>query len=874
MNSLVHFYTPTKKWKQHQTINKKLLLSLFAFLLFAIGNAQTGSECYKPFTGSHKVPNAIQNNVVCVECGTNGNLTNLIDGDITNFVALNQLAGIASGNGVTVKDGLLDSPGGYYAGYVLGLDPTLLNVNVLSGFTISTYRDDILQQSFSGSSLTAAPLVGGGLQKTYLYFKTSSSFDEVRFTFNSLIASLSTLNVYYAMAFDPNCGNNESNSICDDALQGAGTVVNFSGGLVCALCNLSNSQNLVDANKDNYATLSLPAAVLATSSVGVLDEQNIYPAGNKAGFIIAPDDINALLDANVLNNITIETYLFGTLQESQVFSSGGGLLSVSALSSSAVRKTKIGFTTTKKFNEVRLKVNQPAGVSLGGIRIYGAYEEPVTCSDCENPLISIAANPYTGSLVTGTYSCGLLCNTPWTGVYGIGLHSLTNSANVVSASLTDYATYSSVVGLSGTGVNVSVQNNGSTFPAGTFGGFAIAKEGGLVDVNLLPAITISLYNGTTLVASQSGTALLGAGVLTLTEGKTVVGFKSTAAFNRIKINIDNGLISAALGGNYRIYYAFVIQDTDNDGTPDCIDNCLGANNMDTDGDGIPDACDACNTASNAPVLGATHFTASCPSVSVDLSTVTANNKPSGTTLTFHSGFPATPANKLSSITSVIEGTYYASFFDATNNCYSSTRQLVITISCSFTPLPVNLIAFTASLNNNNNKTVSVKWTTATERNVNHFVVEKSYNGINFQNAAVVMAYGNTTSKMNYSYTDNITTVQNELIYYRLRTLDIDGKSELSQVRSIRIDNNNTLQTGLLTYPNPVVSNLEITIPTNWQGKKLSYELINHNGQAAKRLYIGKSGHTEQINLTHLVPGYYILKLTCNGQSAQQKIVKK
>ncbi len=171
---------------------------------------------------------------------------------------------------------------------------------------------------------------------------------------------------------------------------------------------------------------------------------------------------------------------------------------------------------------------------------------------------------------------------------------------------------------------------------------------------------------------------------------------------------------------------------------------------------------------------------------------------------------------MSSITAVIEGTYYASFFNATNNCYGSTRPLLITISCSLTPLPVNLIAFTALLNNN--KTVSVKWTTATEKNVNHFVVEKSYNGINFQNAAVVMAYGNTTTKMNYSYTDHVTAVQNGLIYYRLRTIDIVSKSELSHVRSIRIDHNNELQTGLSTYPNPVVSNLEITIPANWQGK--------------------------------------------------------
>nr|WP_287424193.1 hypothetical protein [Candidatus Brachybacter algidus] len=50
-------------------------------------------------------------------------------------------------------------------------------------------------------------------------------------------------------------------------------------------------------------------------------------------------------------------------------------------------------------------------------------------------------------------------------------------------------------------------------------------------------------------------------------------------------------------------------------------------------------------------------------------------------------------------------------------------------------LPVKLTAFTAILNNNK---VDLKWTTASEVNVSHFVVEKSTDGINYSDAGMAL----------------------------------------------------------------------------------------------------------------------------------------
>ncbi|MGZ8558400.1 MAG: T9SS type A sorting domain-containing protein, partial [Chitinophagaceae bacterium] len=186
-------------------------------------------------------------------------------------------------------------------------------------------------------------------------------------------------------------------------------------------------------------------------------------------------------------------------------------------------------------------------------------------------------------------------------------------------------------------------------------------------------------------------------------------------------------------------------------------------------------------------------------------------------------------------------------------------------------LPVKLASFSAMLNTDK---VDLKWVTTSEKNVSHFSIEKSTDGKNYSEAGLVFAYGNTSETINYSFTDkNISTSKAGLVYYRLRSVDIDGKNELSHVRSVRIGNRKEQSISILTYPNPVVSELRVTIPANWQGKKVTYELFNTNGQVAKRTVTACSSQTETINSNSIFPGFYIMKVTCNGETAQQMIIK-
>jgi hypothetical protein len=101
-------------------------------------------------------------------------------------------------------------------------------------------------------------------------------------------------------------------------------------------------------------------------------------------------------------------------------------------------------------------------------------------------------------------------------------------------------------------------------------------------------------------------------------------------------------------------------------------------------------------------------------------------------------------------------------------------------------VPVKPASFIAA-SNNNNKKVDLKWSTEIETNLSHFIVERSTDGINFSDAALVFAYGNTTAKSDYAFADNISRVLSGSVYYRIISISDNGKAVYSDVRIIKIN---------------------------------------------------------------------------------------
>jgi hypothetical protein len=130
--------------------------------------------------------------------------------------------------------------------------------------------------------------------------------------------------------------------------------------------------------------------------------------------------------------------------------------------------------------------------------------------------------------------------------------------------------------------------------------------------------------------------------------------------------------------------------------------------------------------------------------------------------------------------------------------FSQTTQDVI-YKNSFTVAPAALpvsFNFTAVLNKSK---IDLRWMTASEKNVSHFELERSFDGINYTAAGIVFAYGNTNENKTYTFPENV-NMNKVVIYYRLRSIDGEGKSQLSEIRINRTGKENEV-TSTFTYPN-------------------------------------------------------------------------
>jgi hypothetical protein len=182
-------------------------------------------------------------------------------------------------------------------------------------------------------------------------------------------------------------------------------------------------------------------------------------------------------------------------------------------------------------------------------------------------------------------------------------------------------------------------------------------------------------------------------------------------------------------------------------------------------------------------------------------------------------------------------------------------------------LPVKLSAFSATLAK---KDVSLNWT-GNEENFSHYVVQRSTDGKNFSDIAVVFA--NNAGSSTYAYKDASVSSPTNMVFYRL--LMVDNAKEggvYSEARVVRLSKEEgDLQ--LSTYPNPVANQLRVTLPASWQGKAVTLELYSANGIRMQGIQLGSASQTETVQVGQLSKGFYLVKATCENQVAQQRIVK-
>jgi hypothetical protein len=196
-------------------------------------------------------------------------------------------------------------------------------------------------------------------------------------------------------------------------------------------------------------------------------------------------------------------------------------------------------------------------------------------------------------------------------------------------------------------------------------------------------------------------------------------------------------------------------------------------------------------------------------------------------------------------------------------------------SYSFVPAatvaPVNFLSFAANKVNDN---ADLRWEVANQTNLtSHFNVERSTDGVNFKGIQEIAA---NTQNGAASYTmldENISKLNVNLIYYRIKQVDTDGKFVYSDVKYVKVGNKGGL---ISANPNPVkdITNLRIEVLEN---QNATLQLLDANGKQilTESLKLNKGLNTKQFDMSPLAAGVYVIRVvTENDEVLSQKIVKQ
>ncbi len=177
-------------------------------------------------------------------------------------------------------------------------------------------------------------------------------------------------------------------------------------------------------------------------------------------------------------------------------------------------------------------------------------------------------------------------------------------------------------------------------------------------------------------------------------------------------------------------------------------------------------------------------------------------------------------------------------------------------------LPIMLSSFNGYWQN---KWAVLKWTTQMESNNRVFEVQRSTDGRRFATIATVMGAGNSQVLRHYQYNDESAASVNGLLYYRLKQVDFDGQSTLSQVVLLKNENN----TIFTAYPNPAHDVIFVKLVDS-RVTAHRYSLINYLGQTIR---VGNfTGNYFSVPVTDLSRGTYLIRLSDNtGKIVAQSV---
>lgn len=176
----------------------------------------------------------------------------------------------------------------------------------------------------------------------------------------------------------------------------------------------------------------------------------------------------------------------------------------------------------------------------------------------------------------------------------------------------------------------------------------------------------------------------------------------------------------------------------------------------------------------------------------------------------------------------------------------------INISAANVTLPVSLLQYTVSLQNNGD--VLLNWNTATELNNDYFLVLRSRDAQTFNQLVKINGQGTSTAATAYSYTDIQPKPGKN--YYKLIQVDKNGTRKELGTKMINIRSG--VSASIVAYPNPAGTIINLDMRDGNSDRHQLY-LLNTKGHSVfKEILKAENGHLIIILKVKPAAGIYYL----------------
>lgn len=178
------------------------------------------------------------------------------------------------------------------------------------------------------------------------------------------------------------------------------------------------------------------------------------------------------------------------------------------------------------------------------------------------------------------------------------------------------------------------------------------------------------------------------------------------------------------------------------------------------------------------------------------------------------------------------------------------------------PLQVELVDFDASIQENGE--VRIYWSTQTEINSSHFIIERTTDLETFEEVAIVQAAGNSHDLTSYQTFD--TDQETGMIHYRISEMDQEGSLTVyGQLVSVFVESQ---EQEFVLFPNPASEEVVIKVDDS-QVEGAYLLLMNQVGAVVIERSMESS--EELIMLSNLAPGIYFVGIKKGAKMVTKKL---